>query len=278
MKRILTVQDISCLGKCSLTLALPVISAMGIEACPLPTAILSTHTAFKNFTFHDLTNQIKPITEHWKNEKIHFNAIYTGYLGSKLQIDLMCQLIQDFGGKDVITLVDPCMADNGKLYQGFAPDFPKEMAKLCSMATVITPNMSEACYLLDIPYKANGYNQEYVENIINSLADLGAKKIVLKGINFSNEKIGIVTYDSQDKKCNWYFHKKFPQDFHGTGDLFASAVIGGLVNNMSLENACKLAADFVLESFEKTLEDENYHWYGVNFEKALPFLINQSYN
>ena len=141
MKRIITVQDISCVGKCSLTVALPVISAMGVEACVLPTAVLSTHTAFKGFTFRDLTSDIQPICDHWKAEKIHFDAIYTGYLGSFEQLDLMHKLIADFGGADTLTIVDPCMADNGKLYTGFTQEFAFAMAKLCAKANVIVPNL-----------------------------------------------------------------------------------------------------------------------------------------
>ena len=275
MKRIVTVQDISCLGKCSLTVALPIISAMGIETCVLPTAVLSTHTAFKDFTFRDLTQDISPIANHWEKEKFHFDAIYTGYLGSFEQLDLMKDFIQKFGGKDVLTIVDPCMADNGKLYSGFTEDFSKAMAGLCSKATIIVPNMTEACFLLGIPYKASGYNQEYVADILSKLAELGPQKIVLKGISFSEDKMGIAAYDSKTQQISWYFHKKIPQSFHGTGDIFASVLTGSLVKGLSLEESYKLAADFVVESIQQTLAEEDWHWYGVNFEKAIPFLVNK---
>lgn len=275
MKRIVTVQDISCLGKCSLTVALPIISAMGIETCVLPTAVLSTHTAFKDFTFRDLTQDISPIANHWEKEKFHFDAIYTGYLGSFEQLDLMKDFIQRFGGKDVLTIVDPCMADNGKLYSGFTEDFSKAMAGLCSKATIIVPNMTEACFLLGIPYKASGYNQEYVADILSKLAELGPQKIVLKGISFSEDKMGIAAYDSKTQQISWYFHKKIPQSFHGTGDIFASVLTGSLVKGLSLEESYKLAADFVVESIQQTLAEEDWHWYGVNFEKAIPFLVNK---
>lgn len=275
MKRIVTVQDISCLGKCSLTVALPIISAMGIETCVLPTAVLSTHTAFKDFTFRDLTQDISPIANHWEKEKFHFDAIYTGYLGSFEQLDLMKDFIQRFGGKDVLTIVDPCMADNGKLYSGFTEDFSKAMAGLCSKATIIVPNMTEACFLLGIPYKASGYNQEYVADILSKLSELGPQKIVLKGISFSEDKMGIAAYDSKTQQISWYFHKKIPQSFHGTGDIFASVLTGSLVKGLSLEESYKLAADFVVESIQQTLAEEDWHWYGVNFEKAIPFLVNK---
>ena len=165
MKRIITVQDISCVGKCSLTVALPVISAMGVEACVLPTAVLSTHTAFKGFTFRDLTSDISKITEHWKQEKIGFDAIYTGYLGSFEQIKLMQELIKDFGGGGTRVIVDPCMADNGALYSGFTQDFAFAMAGLCSKADVIVPNLTEASYMLGLPYVEAGYTKDYIEEL-----------------------------------------------------------------------------------------------------------------
>lgn len=274
MKRIITVQDISCVGKCSLTVALPVISAMGVEACVLPTAVLSTHTAFKGFTFRDLTGDLPAITSHWQQEKITFDAIYTGYLGSLEQINLMHQLIKDFGGGSTRVIVDPCMADNGNLYSGFTPDFAKAMAGLCSKADVIVPNLTEASFLLGIPYVASGYDKNYIEDLLQKLAALGARRIVLKGISFDEKKIGIACYDSDSQKTIWYFHEKMPQNFHGTGDIFASVLTGALVRDFSLDKACRLAADFVVESIRATLSHKDYNWYGVDFETALPSLVS----
>lgn len=274
MKRIITVQDISCVGKCSLTVALPVISAMGVEACVLPTAVLSTHTAFKGFTFRDLTGDLPAITSHWQQEKISFDAIYTGYLGSLEQINLMHQLIKDFGGGSTRVIVDPCMADNGSLYSGFTPDFAKAMAGLCSKADVIVPNLTEASFLLGIPYVASGYDKNYIEDLLQKLAALGARRIVLKGISFDEKKIGIACYDSDSQKTIWYFHEKMPQNFHGTGDIFASVLTGALVRDFSLDKACRLAADFVVESIRATLSHKDYNWYGVDFETALPSLVS----
>ncbi len=275
MKRIITVQDISCVGKCSLTVALPVISAMGVEACVLPTAVLSTHTAFKGFTFRDLTGDLPAITRHWQEEKINFDAIYTGYLGSLEQINLMHQLIKDFGAGSTRVIVDPCMADNGSLYSGFTPEFAKAMAGLCAKADVIVPNLTEASFLLGQPYVASGYNKDYIEELVKKLAGLGARRVVLKGISFDEKKIGIASYDSDSQKINWYFHEKMPQNFHGTGDIFASVLTGALVRDFSLDKACRLAADFVVESIRATLSHKDYNWYGVDFETALPSLISQ---
>lgn len=275
MKRIITIQDISCVGKCSLTVALPIISAMGVEASVLPTAVLSTHTAFKGFTFRDLTSDIQPICDHWKQEKIHFDAIYTGYLGSFEQLDLMHKLIADFGGGDTLTIVDPCMADNGKLYPGFTQEFAFAMAKLCSKANVIVPNLTEASFMLGIPYKASGYDEEYIKDILKKLAALGAQKIVLKGVQFEEDKIGVVSYDSASNSFDWYFHKKMPVSFHGTGDIFASVLTGALMRGLTLQESYTLAADFVVESIKETLSHENYNWYGVDFEAAFPYLLKR---
>ena len=284
MKRIITVQDISCVGKCSLTVALPVISAMGVETCILPTAVLSTHTMFKGFTFHDLTAEITPITEHWKKEKIHFDAIYTGYLGSFEQLDLMHKLIADFGGKDTLAIIDPCMADNGKLYTGFTPEFALAMAKLCSKADVIVPNLTEASFMLGIPYKEKGYDKAYIEELLKKLAALGAKKVVLKGVEFEEAqeglkgidgKIGIAAYDSENERFSWYFHKKMPVSFHGTGDIYASVLTGALMRGLPFENAYSLAADFVVESIKETLSHKDYNVYGVDFEAAIPYLVKR---
>ncbi|MBP3742221.1 MAG: pyridoxamine kinase [Treponema sp.] len=275
MKRIITVQDISCLGKCSLTVALPVISAMGVETCVIPTAVLSTHTAFKGFTFRDLTSDIIPISEHWKKEAFHFDAIYTGYLGSFEQLELMKKLFDDFATNDTRIIVDPCMADNGKLYTGFTQDYAFAMAELCSKADVIVPNMTEACCMLGIEYKSSDYNQEYVEDILRRLASLGSKKVVLKGVQFDEKKIGIAMYDSLSEKTEWYFHKRMSQSFHGTGDIFASVLTGALVKGFELKEACRLAADFVVESISKTLEHGDYNWYGVDFESAIPYLVQR---
>lgn len=284
MKIIITIQDISCVGKCSLTVALPIISCMGVEAGVLPTAVLSNHTAFSGFTFCDLTNEIAPICEQWKKENIGFDAIYTGYLGSFEQINLMKKMFEDFGKKKTLKIVDPCMADNGNLYKGFTQEFAFEMAKLCGYADVILPNMTEASFMLGIPYKAKDYDIDYVKDILLRLSKLGAKKIILKGIQFSNpqpgiknvkNKIGIACYDSKTKKFSYYFHNKLTKSFHGTGDIFASVVCGALMRDLTIEQSYKLAADFVEKSIAETISHKKHNWYGVDFEAVFPFLVKQ---
>ncbi|WP_426349960.1 pyridoxamine kinase [Alloiococcus sp. CFN-8] len=275
MKRIVTVQDISCVGKCSLTVALPVISAMGVETSVIPTAVLSTHTAFKDFTFRDLTDDIEGIAEHWKKEKIAFDAIYTGYLGSFKQLKLVSNFFDDFKEDNTLIFVDPVMGDYGKLYTGFTQEFAFEMAKLCSKADIIVPNMTEASYMLGIDYIGEGYSQEYVKDILLKLSALGPKQVVLTGVSFEPNILGVMGYDSATNKYFSYFNEKINVNFHGTGDVFASCCVGALMNGYSLEDSLKIAADFTVESIRKSIEDKDSRWYGVNFESAVPYLIKR---
>ena len=281
MKRVLTVQDISCVGKCSLTAAIPVISAMGIEVCPLPTAILSNHTAFSSFSFLDLTDKIPEIINEWKKQGFHFDAIYTGYLGSIKQIDLVHKILDEFAQNDTLVVIDPCMADNGKLYTGFSQDFVKQMAKLCGRANVILPNMTEACFLVNQDYDIFTHTNESITKVMEKLLSLGAEQVILKGVDFSKEKIGVAycsqklfnnnfsTNENNMEDMNIYFHHRYDENFHGTGDVFASAVTGALVLKKDIKDAVKIACDFVQESIECTLLNPNYNWYGVDFESAL---------
>ena len=275
MKRVLTIQDVSCVGKCSLTVALPIISAFGIETAVLPTAVLSTHTAFKGFTFRDLTLDMLPCAEHWENEKIEFDSLYTGYLGSKEQIDIVKTIFNKFKKDDNFILVDPVMADNGKLYAGFSEEFPSQMAKLCQIADVIVPNLTEASFLLNVPYVSSGYNEEYIKNMLIKLTDLGAKKAVLTGVSFEPNKLGVYAYDKESGKFCKYFTKKLPYSFHGTGDIFASTLVGALAKNKSFYSSLKLAVDYTVLCISKTAENPDHNWYGVEFERALPYLIKK---
>lgn len=275
MKRIVTVQDISCVGKCSLTVALPVISAMGVETSVIPTAVLSTHTAFKDFTFRDLTDDITGIAEHWKKEKIAFDAIYTGYLGSFKQLKLVSDFFDEFKEENTLIFVDPVMGDYGKLYTGFTQEFAFEMAKLCSKADIIVPNMTEAAFMLGVDYVGEGYSEEYVKDLLHKLSALGPKQVVLTGISFEPSMLGVMGYDSTTKEYFSYFNEKINVNFHGTGDVFASCCVGALMNGYNLEESLKIAAEFTLESIKKSIEDKDSRWYGVNFESAIPYLIKR---
>lgn len=269
MKRILTIQDISCVGKCSLTVALPIISAQGIEACILPTALLSTHTGFKNFTFCDLTDEFDAITQVWHKENIAFDGIYTGFLGSFSQLELIEKIFNEFNDSAPLILVDPCMGDNGKLYHGFDEKFVMKMRDLCTKAHVITPNITEASFMCGMPFFSSDYTQDYILELLEGLAGFGVRKIVLKGIRYKQNECGIIAYDANTKEKVEYFHEFLPFHTSGTGDIFASVLFGSLINDESMQNAIKKAANFVLSSIKITLKDKNRTWYGVQFEKVL---------
>lgn len=274
MKRIVTIQDISCVGKCSLTVALPIISAMGVEAAILPTAVLSTHTMFSNFTFKDLADQIEPIADHWKKENMKFDAVYTGYLGSFEQIDLMKNFFDQFNTEDNLLFVDPAMADNGKLYPAFDEAFAKHMGTLCAKADIIVPNITEACFMTGMEYKTE-YDENYVKDLLVKLSDLGAKISILTGVSFAEGKTGVMGYDKEKDEFSYYEHDKLPVSYHGTGDIFSSTCVGAMMNGMDWTEAVKVAADYTAECIRLTLEDPAKPWYGVNFEQAIPYLVDR---
>lgn len=273
MKRIVTIQDISCVGKCSLTVALPVISACGIETAVIPTAVLSNHTAFSGFSFCDLTDEIEPITEQWKKEGFTFDAVYTGYLGSLRQLEIMHSFIDEFRKDGSVVFIDPVMGDHGKLYSGFTSEFADSMKKLCTKADVIVPNLTEACFMLHEEYIETGYSEEYIKSILKKLADTGCKNAVLTGVSFEEGKVGVMAYNKATDEFSSYFTEKISARFHGTGDVFSSAAVGALMKGLPLSDALKTATDFTFASIKATINDENHNWYGVNFEEALPVLI-----
>ena len=267
-KRILTVQDISCVGQCSLTVALPILSACGIETCVLPSAVLSTHTGgFKGYTFRDLTDDMPAIREHWEKENIKFDAVYTGYLGSTKQIayvkDLFDRVIVT-GGKKI---VDPAMADNGKLYYGFDQAFANAMTSLCASADVILPNITEACFMTGMEYKET-YDEKYIFDLFNALTARGIKDIVMTGVGFEKGYTGVMVRTAG--KVEYYKHKRLDVSSHGTGDVYASAFCGAVMRGFSEYEAARIAADFTVHCIMNT---EKEHWYGVRFEPTLPFLI-----
>ena len=274
MKKILTIQDISCFGKCSLTIALPVISAMGVETVILPTAVLSTHTMFKNFTVKDLTDQLIPITDHWKSEGIKFDAIYAGYLGSAEEIEIAKKIFDEFGGDDTLIFIDPVMADNGKLYPAFDLEYAKLNAGLCSKADIIVPNLTEACFMTDTEYRED-YDQAYIDELLAKLAKLGAKKVILTGIAFNEGKTGVYGLDTVTGEKITYENDKVDAAFHGTGDLFSSVTVGALVRGVSLNDAFKLAADYTAKTIKVTVDNIEKPWYGVDFETTIPELVTE---
>ena len=270
-KRILTIQDISCVGQCSLTVALPIISACGVETCVLPSAVLSTHTAgFKGYTFRDLTDDMPDIRAHWEKEGIKFDAIYTGYLGSTKQIDYVKDIFASGSKEGTVTIVDPAMADNGKLYPAFDEEYVEAMKGLCASADFIVPNMTEAALLAGMHYE-DGEDRRYVDKVMDRLIEMGCKNIILKGLPSKNGNyIGILMY--VDGKMDYYEHEKLPNSCHGTGDVYASAFVGALMRGKSANEAARIAAEYAMECIKETAKLDN-HWYGAAFELALPKLI-----
>lgn len=273
MKKILTIQDISCFGKCSITIALPVLSAMGIETVILPTAVLSTHTMFKNFVVKDLSDQLIPITNHWKSEGIRFDAIYTGYLGSAEEIEIAERIFEEFKTDDTLIFIDPVMADNGKLYPAFDMEYARQNARLCAKADIIVPNITEACFMTDTEYKEE-YDEAYILTLLDRLAKLGSRKVVLTGVSLSEGKTGIYGLDTETGKTFVYQNDRVNASYHGTGDLFSSVSLGGIVRGLPLLDSFRIAADYTARTIQVTQENPENPWYGVDFETTLPELMD----
>lgn len=266
--KIVSMQDVSCYGQCSLTVALPICSALGLETAILPTAILSTHTSgFSGFTFRDLYEDLEKILDHWKKEGILFSAAYTGYLGNKDEVAIALRL-REFIGKGPF-IVDPAFGDNGKLYPGFDEAYVDAMKDLCFSADILLPNMTEACALLDIPYLENPSIEE-AERVAFLLCQKGARTVVLKGLSDEEGNIGLLVCDGEAARP--YFHERIKQSFHGTGDVFASTFVGIYLRGVSPYVAASKAADFTLECIRRT-EGRKDHLYGVCFEECLPGLL-----
>ena len=269
-QRVLTIQDISCVGQCSMTVAMPILSACGLETAILPSAVLSTHTGgFTGYTVRDLTEDFPAIREHWEREGIVFGAAVTGYLGSIRQIDYVADIFRSRvvpGGKIV---VDPAMADNGRLYFGFDEAYASAMGRLCGMADVIVPNITEACLLTGMEY-AETYDEAYVAGLVEKLAALGAKNVVLTGVSYAPDTTGVVVWDGVSSR--YYSHRKITKSYHGTGDIYTAALAGAWLRGRGLFEAAGIAAEYTVSCIEKTVSDEN-HWYGVKFELAIPELV-----
>ena len=275
MKRIVTIQDISCFGKCSLTVALPIISAMGIEACCIPTAVLSTHTGgFSGYTYRDLTSDIPEIAAHWNSINLNLDAVYTGYLGSFEQVKMVSDFFDEFKTENNLMIVDPVMGDKGKFYTGFTPEFAAEMRKLCCKADVILPNLTEASQLLGEAYVESGYDEEFIKNMLIRLSKIGSKIVVLTGVSFDDVSQGVMSYNSETGEFFSYFSENIPGYFHSTGDVFSSTITGALVKGFDLGKAIKIAVDFTVDCIKNTIGSEKEHWYGVKFEECIPSLMD----
>jgi len=270
----MAIHDISCVGRCSLTVALPVISAAGFDCGVLPTAVLSTHTGgFTGFTYRDLTDDIKPITAHWESLGLRFDALYSGFLGSFAQIALVADIFDHFKSAGGFVLVDPVMADNGQLYTVYTAEMAKGMAGLCAHADVIAPNLTEAAFLLDEPYVGDEYDRVYIEGLLKRLTALGAKKVVLTGVSFEPGMLGAACYDSLSGEIDYFAMRRIDGYFHGTGDVFGSALLCGLLSGQSLPKSMETAVKYTHRCITLTEEAGLERRYGVCFEKAIPYLI-----
>ena len=269
-KRILTIQDISCVGQCSLTVALPILSACGLETAILPSAVLSTHSVgFRDFTFRDLTEDIPAIQHHWQQEGIRFQAVYTGYLGNARQIEMVKDICRNLllpGGKKI---VDPAMADRGELYPVFDMDFVQEMKKLVGEGDIVLPNITEASLLTDTEYREE-YGEEYICGLVDGIHRLGAGTVVLTGVSYDAHSTGVLV--SEQGKQTYYRHELLDRGCHGTGDVYASSFVGAYMHDKTVPEAARIAADYTLACIKNTLDDPD-HWYGVKFEPVLGELI-----
>ena len=271
-KRILTIQDISCVGQCSMTVALPILSAWGHETCILPTALLSTHTGgFGKPTVTHFDEVLDPMWRHWKENEITFDAILVGYLGSIAAVEAAEKIIGELLAPGGVAIVDPAMADHGKLYSGFDAPYAEAMGTLCRKADIILPNITEAALLSGKVYRAE-FDEAYVAELLEGL---NHKCVVLTGAVTGEDRTGVAVRAGE--KQFQYVHKRLGRSYHGTGDIFAACFTGALMQEKSLEEAVKIAADFTCKCLENT-EKAPAHWYGVKFETALPDLIRMLEN
>ena len=270
--KILTIQDISCYGQCSITVALPIISAFGIETAVLPSAILSTHTSgFTGYTVRDLTEDLPAINEHWEKEGIYFDAIYTGFIGSIEQFDYIMDIIESRLKPDGLVFVDPAMADNGEFYNGFDQAFADKMGELCKKGDYVLPNTTEACYILHKPWKEEFSKEEMIE-IAEGLTSFTKKTVISKGVTHEEGKLGMIVLDKDDASAKEFvYNDKVDHMSHGTGDVFASAFVGATLVGKSPSSAAKIAGEFTKRALEETIDDST-HTYGVKFERVIPYI------
>lgn len=271
--RVAAIHDLSGFGRCSLTVAIPILSAMGVQCCPLPTAFLSTHTGgFEGFTFLDMTDEMPAIARHWAALDLRFQAIYSGFLGSAEQINIVAQFIQDFRRKDTAVIIDPVMGDHGKVYQTYTAAMCDGMRHLAEQADIITPNLTEAALLLDTPYETLPTGETGLRSIAAQLSLEGRRSVVLTGASLAPGRTGAVCFDAATGRCQAVQTARVPQEFHGTGDVFSSVLTGALVQGRSLTEAAQAAADFVHACAVRTAAEALPMREGVDFEPLLGLL------
>ncbi len=269
-KRVIAIHDISCVGKCSLTVAVPVLSAAGVEVSVLPTALLSTHTGgFDEYTYLDLTDEMIKITAHWKKIGLHADAFYTGFLGSEDQTDTVLDIIKNLRKEKTLVFVDPVMGDNGRLYSSYGDTFPKKMKALCRRADIITPNLTEACLLTDTEYVHSGYNREYIRTLLKKLSEFGAEYVIITGVCLADGTLGAAWLNTKTGEEGLSSTKNIHGMFHGAGDIFASALLGSLLNEKGIEESVKIALDMTVGSIKRTAAAGTDTRFGLDFEHGL---------
>ena len=271
--RVAAIHDMSGFGRCSLTVAIPILSVMGLQCCPLPTAFLSTHTGgFTGFTFLDMTDELPKVAAHWKSLGLGFQAVYSGFLGSERQIAIVEDFLREFRGPDTVAVIDPVMGDHGAVYQTYTPAMCAGMARLAELADVITPNLTEAALLLDIPYGELPVGEAGCREIVERLSLDGRRSVVLTGASTAPELTGAMCFDARTGRTEAVQTRRVPQEFHGTGDVFASVLTGALVQGASLPDAVRQAVDFVRACAERTARAGIPMREGVEFEPLLRLL------
>ena len=273
MPRVAAIHDMSGFGRCSLTVAMPILSAMGVQCCPLPTAFLSTHTGgFEGFTFLDMTDELPKVAAHWKSLELDFQAIYSGFLGSERQIAIVEAFLREFRGTDTVAVIDPVMGDHGKVYRTYTPAMCAGMVRLAESADVITPNLTEAALLLGVPYGELPGGEAGCREIVERLSLDGRRSVVLTGASTALELTGAMCFDARTGRTEAVQTRRVPQEFHGTGDVFASVLTGALVRGATLPDAARQAVDFVRACAERTAKAGIPMREGVEFEPLLGLL------
>ena len=273
-KQVLAIHDLSCVGRCSLTVALPVLSACGIHTSALPTALLSTHTGeFTGYTCLDLTEEMRAIGDHFATLPLRFEGLYTGFLGSFAQIELVGEVLTRYRRADGLTLVDPVMADHGRLYATYTREMAEGMGELCRLADVIVPNLPEAGILLDRPYDPNP-DEGSVRDLLEALASrYGCGQVIVTGVSLGDQ-LGACGFCAADGSFSYAGAQRLPQVFYGTGDVFASALMGAMLCGKSTAEAARVAVDFTHLAMLHTLDNGLPLRYGVAFEQAIPWLVS----
>jgi pyridoxine kinase len=272
MKRVLSIQDMSYFGKCSQTVALPVLSAMGIETVPLVTSVLTSHTQIPGFRVKDMSSFIPEAIEQWKNLPLHFDAIYTGYLGSRQDVQYVMEILDAFKGEDTLFIMDPAMADDGKLYPGFDEAYAAENRRLAAKADLAVPNLSEISLLTGSDYHESCSREEY-QTLLKKFADLGCKEVMLTGASLSEGMTGVYGYNRVSGEFYSCQNEKVGGSYHGTGDLFSSVLVGAVLHGKSYKEAAEIASSYVQKTVLKASEEDKRTRYSVPFESTLPELI-----